>query len=393
MSEINYTITSGDPDDYGTIRESLIAPQTQNTEFMITQLTTMCSFLILNKDDYIELVIYRERFEHDEKIIYTDSYLYSEKVRIYWTLVSSKLNFETFSQYLNLSIGDSITYILSDIGNPIFKMDYRFAFSDMSNRMKIVLGMSDVKFDKTEYYYIPNITPRSGINLTIEDYLIIQFENLETPFKHLAAINKPMTYNEYLEVMKTIFKDTDTDSYPVEYFCVENAINKMMTVGEFSKMMTKIFGKSGFQFPVGYYSTGYRPLMRHSKPFRIIGGSINMRNQFNLWLSHGDDPNDGKFVEPFLNYDYSTVATRVYTAIGLSEREPGRINVINLDEYIKIRFYDEYRDYTDFQFRPIKDYDISDVSGMMVLTMLKEMIPKMEIFINADKKLSFMYRK
>ena len=87
-----------------------------------------------------------------------------------------------------------------------------------------------------------------------------------------------------------------------------------------------------------------------------------MKNQLNLWLSHGDDPNDGKFVEPFLNYDYSTVATRVYIATGLSERKPAIINAISTNENIKIRFYDKYRDYTDMKFSPTKNDDISDVS-------------------------------
>ena len=47
-----------DPNDYGIIRESLITPQTQNTGFMITQLTTMCSFVILDSNDYIEFKIF-----------------------------------------------------------------------------------------------------------------------------------------------------------------------------------------------------------------------------------------------------------------------------------------------------------------------------------------------
>ena len=154
MSEINYTITSGDSNDYSTIRESLITPQTQNTEFMITQLTTMCSFIILDKDDYIELIIYREKLIRDGKPIYTHSYLRSEKLRIHWLARSSKLNSESFSKYLSQSIGESLLFILNELGKPMFRMGYRFAFSDMSPRMKTVLGMFDVKFDKTEYYYL-----------------------------------------------------------------------------------------------------------------------------------------------------------------------------------------------------------------------------------------------
>ena len=194
MSEINYTITSSDPNDYGIIRESLITPQTENTEFMITQLTTMCSFVILNKDDYIELVIYR------------GSNLHGEKVKIYWMLESTKLNYESFREYINLAMGSTTAVTLNDVGLPYFFMDCHFAFSDVSNRMKIVLGMLDVKFDKTEYYYIHNIMPSTNrIQLKRnEDYLIILFESdvckfLDTEF----IISEPMSKELFNQIMKT----------------------------------------------------------------------------------------------------------------------------------------------------------------------------------------------
>ena len=57
MSEINYTITSGDINNYSMIRDSLLAPHTQMTEFFVMGLTNMFSFVIFDKDDFIEFVL------------------------------------------------------------------------------------------------------------------------------------------------------------------------------------------------------------------------------------------------------------------------------------------------------------------------------------------------
>ena len=54
MSEINYTITSTNPNEYSIIRQSLQALTTELREFMRTGLTTMCSFVLLDFADYIE---------------------------------------------------------------------------------------------------------------------------------------------------------------------------------------------------------------------------------------------------------------------------------------------------------------------------------------------------
>ena len=58
MSEINYPISSSNPNEYSIIKQSLAAPSTELTEFSVTGLTTMCSFVPLDYTDYIEFEIF-----------------------------------------------------------------------------------------------------------------------------------------------------------------------------------------------------------------------------------------------------------------------------------------------------------------------------------------------
>ena len=55
MNEYSYTFTSTDPDDYSRINVNLVGPFTEQIEFMITNLTTTCSFNVLTNDDYIKI--------------------------------------------------------------------------------------------------------------------------------------------------------------------------------------------------------------------------------------------------------------------------------------------------------------------------------------------------
>ena len=73
MSEINYIINSTNPNEYSIIRQSLQAPITELTEFMVTGLTTMCSFVLLDFADYVE-------FE-----IFNTSSVTPNSYRLYWT--------------------------------------------------------------------------------------------------------------------------------------------------------------------------------------------------------------------------------------------------------------------------------------------------------------------
>ena len=58
--EINCTITSSDPSNYSLIRTSLPIPSTKYSEFMVTGLSTLSSFIILKYNDYMDVEIYVE---------------------------------------------------------------------------------------------------------------------------------------------------------------------------------------------------------------------------------------------------------------------------------------------------------------------------------------------
>ena len=58
MSEINYSISSSNPEEYSIIKQILMALSTELTEFLVTGLATMCSFVLLDSTDYIEFEIF-----------------------------------------------------------------------------------------------------------------------------------------------------------------------------------------------------------------------------------------------------------------------------------------------------------------------------------------------
>ena len=52
---LNYTITNNNPDDYATIQCNLQAPPTDLCKFIVTNLTTRCTIVVLEANDYIEI--------------------------------------------------------------------------------------------------------------------------------------------------------------------------------------------------------------------------------------------------------------------------------------------------------------------------------------------------
>ena len=63
---IQYTIQSTNEDDYGTIETCLEAPASPYTNLTITGLTTLCSMILLDKTDFIEV--------NNERYFVTDCY-------------------------------------------------------------------------------------------------------------------------------------------------------------------------------------------------------------------------------------------------------------------------------------------------------------------------------
>jgi len=107
MSEINYTITSGDINNYSMIRESLLAPHTQMTEFIVTGLTTMCSFVILDEDDFIEFVLYSRAESVDEN--QNPSFFVFQ-----WDSKTSHLTPYKFAEFVKLNCKKKLNIKLTD---------------------------------------------------------------------------------------------------------------------------------------------------------------------------------------------------------------------------------------------------------------------------------------
>ena len=122
MNDYNYTITSSNHHDYATIRENLISPRTELTEFMITKLTTTCSFVILDQSDYIDIVMY----------INNESNRIFESYRLHFPRTVVELSQGEFIRLLNQVIGKNILLYTDNFDLPGFRGLYRFALVDMS---------------------------------------------------------------------------------------------------------------------------------------------------------------------------------------------------------------------------------------------------------------------
>lgn len=68
---IDYTICSYDPEHYNRIDVNLPSPQTRNAKMIITSLTTKCSIVVLNNDDFIQITVIRKEKAEFKRFNYT----------------------------------------------------------------------------------------------------------------------------------------------------------------------------------------------------------------------------------------------------------------------------------------------------------------------------------
>ena len=87
---IDYTICSYDPEHYNRIDVNLPSPQTRNAKMIITSLTTKCSIVVLNNDDFIQITVIRKEKAQSPDVL-------NEFKRFNYTL-----NFK--SSYTNLNV-------------------------------------------------------------------------------------------------------------------------------------------------------------------------------------------------------------------------------------------------------------------------------------------------
>ena len=207
MSEINYTLTSTNPNEYSIIRQSLQAPTTELTEFMVKGLTTMCSFVLLDSTDYIEFDIFNT------------SIVTPHKYRLYWTRTTFNLTYNSFCNILNSPLGgnvdpsdikqikNSMDIEYNELNILIIRSHYSFAITDMSYRMRMVTGMFYNSFAKRSCYMLRG---DSRITATIDnnDYIEIEFENGVKRYQVPDTITIDRTdFKKYLEFMRNLIND------------------------------------------------------------------------------------------------------------------------------------------------------------------------------------------
>ena len=91
---IDYTICSYDPEHYNRIDVNLPSPQTRNAKMIITSLTTKCSIVVLNNDDFIQITVIRK--EKDEVLNEFKRFNYTLNFKSSYT----NLNVESFVELL-----------------------------------------------------------------------------------------------------------------------------------------------------------------------------------------------------------------------------------------------------------------------------------------------------
>ena len=209
MSEINYTISSSDPKDYSIIKQSLVAPSTELTEFLVTGLTTMCSFVLLDSTDYIEFEIYNE------------TNITPNKYRVYWTRSTTNLTYHKFCDIFNSLISGnpdtethrqlktSMDIESNELNIFTIRSLFRFAITDMTYRMRMITGFFDASFSKRPHY---QITGSRRINATIDtnDFIEIDFGHDKYTYRVTEQITIDRTdQNTYLEFMRNLIKNKD----------------------------------------------------------------------------------------------------------------------------------------------------------------------------------------
>jgi len=360
MTEINYTITSADKNEYALIRESLIAPPTQMTEFIVTGLTTMCSFVILDRTDFIEFVIYGlDEIIHEIRII-----------KLFWTRRTSNIDLATFSEIMGQLFGKFITFEDNPLNLLTFRSNYRFAIKDMSYRMKMIMGMFDVDFSHRKFYFARGKVRgilRNGryypAKITKSDYIVIAIGS------EVDSDNIPIDRRTYYSPIEDEF-DEDEDDYNEKFL----------------SWLKEMIPDLGMDF---YFDSKSYLIMRREEKFVIFGGTQNMQDVLGMYVGIADWE---RIEEIFEDAKYSVEPEVMYIKYSILERfRPpevddgldGKIEVSEA-EYIAIGF--------DFKSNGIprkkemynlkKMYLVKKDDDILVLSILRETVPDMEFILD-----------
>jgi hypothetical protein len=126
MSKVlNYTIESDDPNNYSLIQTWLPNPATPFTKLTVTALTTQCSIVVIDQDDYIAI---------DGRKYYVDEEY-------------SNLNAESVVGILErMLLGSGVEVNLLPSNRLEFIGSHYFIIDDATYNMKLVTGLYNTEF-------------------------------------------------------------------------------------------------------------------------------------------------------------------------------------------------------------------------------------------------------
>ena len=117
---IDYTISSYDYNHYNRIDINLPSPPSRRVSMIVTSLTTKCSIVVIEKDDYIQI--------NGKKYVFNNMY--------------TDLNSETFCMLLNALIKNSnVTASVDETGRILFESDTFFTINNASYNIIQLCGI------------------------------------------------------------------------------------------------------------------------------------------------------------------------------------------------------------------------------------------------------------
>ena len=121
MQEYNYTLSSFNPNDYSIIKANLKGPSTELMEFIVTNLTTKCSFHVLTRKDYISFTF--------------DGKFFKITIRNF-----SEINKESLKNILNDRCMGNLSFGFLKGNRLAISSTEPFSIEDMSYNIKLLTG-------------------------------------------------------------------------------------------------------------------------------------------------------------------------------------------------------------------------------------------------------------
>ena len=179
-SKVSYTITSKDPNNYSVINTNLQPPLTQMCKLTLTGLTTKACFILIDKNDFIQI--------NGQKYYFTDEF--------------SEISTIGFSEILSSLIGSDFNITINQTGRLVIKSNESFIINSMSYNVKLISGFYDSAFPLTSTKELT--APSIGLTLSTPVLYIISnlgakcYDNNDKLYcdrKILMKINNSFTAN------------------------------------------------------------------------------------------------------------------------------------------------------------------------------------------------------